>query len=630
MPRPIELTDFARLSAASATSVASAREAAAAHGPYSPPQTAPPRSLLRRPRSRVSLMSDPDEHSPAVPDDDVFADDGLDPFHEDTASTTNEPSVTGTATPGRLSRSSTQVSVRPHGVASEQSHPLAAPKRTATEAARQPDVGIIAEQLSRALRGTSVTRRFRSAAPFASNESTQLTATASSTISATSPSLLTHSTAPSDAPHTHTYESVIDGVGAPPPSLRSHAYTSGSSYASSPAMAASPNLMLRPNSQTYRDDSTLDVDDTTTHDGTTASSLIEPPSPLAPSISSTHHDTTPDQFHLQPEKREAIFRECLAAPEVDVDELRRIVWAYGVPDRPWARPLAWKLLLGLLPPEQSEWESTLAARRAEYWREVDIVSTNPSDVSATTNDHPLSTNPDSKWAEYFRDRSLRDLIEKDVARTHADLHRFVPLHEALRRILFVYAKRNTRTNTDGYRQGMNELAAPFLLVFSEAPYVDKSDAEADAYFCFRAIMDEMTTLYAVKETETVGIGRQLRELNALLRIKDPRLEAHLAQLSIEPRFYALRWMRVWLSMEFEIPDVLRLWDSFIATEIRLPWLRYTCVALLIRIREQLLEEDFNGCMHLLRKYPPCDVSEVLRVADRLRTANVTIVRTARR
>jgi TBC1 domain family protein 5 len=143
-------------------------------------------------------------------------------------------------------------------------------------------------------------------------------------------------------------------------------------------------------------------------------------------------------------------------------------------------------------------------------------------------------------------------------------------------------------------------------------------------------MKDMAAVYVANETEALGVGRQICELQALLRIKDPRLDAHLTQLGIDPRFYALRWIRLWLAREFAIPDVLRLWDSFFAADIRLPWLRYVCVSMLIRIRADLLGEDFAGCMKLLLHYPSCDVAELLQIADRLRTANVTIVRTTLR
>lgn len=325
------------------------------------------------------------------------------------------------------------------------------------------------------------------------------------------------------------------------------------------------------------------------------------------------------------ETREEIFRRCLEQPTVDVDELRRIVWTHGVPSATWARPLAWKLLTAYLPPDRADWDSTLACKRERYWATVHDVTVDPSE-RPVDGDHPLNDAASSQWREYFDDSDTRTVIQRDVLRTHPDLHRFAPLRDSLERILFVYAKEHKSLS---YRQGMNELAAPFLIVFSEVRGVDMSDVEADAYFCFENVMAEMTSCYIPKETESDGIGRQLRELQALLRIKDPELEQRLESLGIDPRFYGLRWIRLWACHEFSLPDCLSLWDSFLCAEVRLPWIRYVCVAMLIRLRQRLLQSDFTACMKLLLNYPACDVTELLRIADRLRTSNAVIVRTSR-
>lgn len=519
-----------------------------------------------------------------------------------------------------------------------------------------------------------------------------------------------------------------------------------------------------------------------------------PPLPAEPSQSSPpqqrHNDGLSPRTGLSIEQREDMFRQCLSTSCVDVDELRRIVWAHGMPGTSdtlfspptpssstpssptsatdslfstrskasissWVRPLTWKLLCGYLPPERSEWASVLAANRARYWAVVHDATIDPS-ARPMDGDHPLSESDTSQWREFFRDADVRALIARDAQRTHADLSAVHQrIRDPLERLLFVYAKNHPNP---GYRQGMNELAAPFLIVFAQEikgsrstasstfhqqqqqqggfgfgfgggggmgregidfDYVttlsdvgmlgiDESDVEADAYFCFCKIMKEMITCYvqdtpsppaaasassstsppissvsasagnhhsmaispmlpmpkpnsaslsstqptttstststsssasasapdpvpssAPNAQQQQGIGRQLRELQALLRIKDPKLEGRLDSLGIDPRFYGLRWIRLWLSHEFKLPDCLCLWDSFLTAEVRLPWIRYVCVAMLIRVRDDLLNADFTKCMKMLLNYPPCDVARLLRIADRLRTSNAVIVRTAR-
>lgn len=350
----------------------------------------------------------------------------------------------------------------------------------------------------------------------------------------------------------------------------------------------------------------------------------------ASSVASSSPGLQPLERAVDGLERETLFRSCLSGASVDVDELRRLVWELGVPETTWARPMTWKLLVEYLPPDRVYWTKTLGNKRARYWSMVADVTVDPRREGAPdVGDHPLSVGGDSEWREYFEDKDLRESISRDVCRTWPELSRMTRLKECLERILFVHSK--THPNV-GYRQGMNELAAVFLLVFADEKGVDLSDVEADAYFCFEIIMREMAICYVGEAPggEVEGMERQLREFVALFRIKDPVLERHLETLKIEARFYALRWVRLWLAREFPLPDLVTLWDSFLTSEQRLLWVRYVCVAMLIRIREALLMGDFVDCMKLLLHYPPCDIAEVLRTADRLRTSNVVIVRKARR
>lgn len=71
--------------------------------------------------------------------------------------------------------------------------------------------------------------------------------------------------------------------------------------------------------------------------------------------------------------------------------------------------------------------------------------------------------------------------------------------------------------------------------------------------------------------------------------------------------------------------LLRVWDSLLTAEVRLPWLRYVIVAMLVSVRGPLLAADFGGALKLLLHYPGRDVATVLRAADRLRTSNVVMV-----
>ncbi|GAB0489479.1 hypothetical protein MMPV_000698 [Pyropia vietnamensis] len=238
-----------------------------------------------------------------------------------------------------------------------------------------------------------------------------------------------------------------------------------------------------------------------------------------------------------------LLAECMDAPLIDTDELRRLVWAHGVPC-PADRPAVWKVLLGVLPPERGRWDEVAGRCRADYWAAVAAASADPSEVDDVHGvggggvgrgmgglggsgwasagdggdgggngsrdgdddsgggggiaDHPLSTAADSRWAAHFADARLRQTIDADVARTHPGVAGWRRLRPALGRLLFVYAKAHPAI---GYRQGMNELGAVFLVVYSAACASagagadGETDAEADAYASLAEVLTEMAPLY---------------------------------------------------------------------------------------------------------------------------------------
>ncbi len=94
-----------------------------------------------------------------------------------------------------------------------------------------------------------------------------------------------------------------------------------------------------------------------------------------------------------------------------------------------------------------------------------------------TSFQPLSTSTKSVWNAYFKDKELVDEIDKDVKRTLPHLHFFnhdksvgsTKHYEALKRILFIYAKLNPGIK---YVQGMNEILGPIYYIFASDPDAD--------------------------------------------------------------------------------------------------------------------------------------------------------------
>ncbi|SCV67360.1 BQ2448_6006 [Microbotryum intermedium] len=148
---------------------------------------------------------------------------------------------------------------------------------------------------------------------------------------------------------------------------------------------------------------------------------------------------------------------------------------------------------------------------------------------------------------------------------------------ALLRPLFVYATLNPGLS---YVQGMNSLLAVFYWIFSSDPESKPTDAEAVAFFALGAILSQLRDLYvpsldgtpvasssssfSLRGSAPTGLGAILARFTSLLAWLDPTVAMALEHKNIDPALYVFRWLTTWFANEFQLPDLVRIWDRVIA------------------------------------------------------------------
>lgn len=101
---------------------------------------------------------------------------------------------------------------------------------------------------------------------------------------------------------------------------------------------------------------------------------------------------------------------------------------------------------------------------------------------------------------------------------------------------------------------------------------------------------------------SAGVIQSIREYDALLFFLDRPLWCALDRLGIDPRFYAFRWITLFLSQEFELPDLLRVWDSLFADPHKFRFLLFICVALIRTVRLPILAtQDFSLALKIVQR-----------------------------
>jgi TBC1 domain family protein 5 len=189
-------------------------------------------------------------------------------------------------------------------------------------------------------------------------------------------------------------------------------------------------------------------------------------------------------------------------------------------------------------------------------------------------------------------------------------------------ILFVFCKLNPDL---GYRQGMHELLAPMLWVVERdavnlgqsskamgedavirAVY-DADHIEHDAFALFGQVMQNAKSFYEQTThaaADNPMVLRSKRIVFDMLSKVDRELSTHLEKLDIMPQIFLMRWVRLLFGREFPFDDVLTMWDVIFANDTSLEIVDHICIAMVLRIRWELMDSDYNNALTLLLRYPP--------------------------
>eukprot|EP00276_Gloeochaete_wittrockiana_P011379 CAMPEP_0184649718 /NCGR_PEP_ID=MMETSP0308-20130426/7123_1 /TAXON_ID=38269 /ORGANISM="Gloeochaete witrockiana, Strain SAG 46.84" /LENGTH=448 /DNA_ID=CAMNT_0027082649 /DNA_START=98 /DNA_END=1441 /DNA_ORIENTATION=+ len=304
------------------------------------------------------------------------------------------------------------------------------------------------------------------------------------------------------------------------------------------------------------------------------------------------------------------------------------------------RSVYWKIFLGLLPLNSAPktWPSKMRLHRENYeeLKEKYLVDPRRQDLDPTFN-HPLALDSSSPWTKFFENKEIEQTIRQDVKRCFPNYDFFRDAHtqERMVRILLIWSRCHSKLS---YRQGMDDLLGPILYVLwqdsdalsldgtADDVTIDSVDASAvissehvehDAYIMFDALMQLVAPFFAPAESTNSPsqIIKGCRNVQyVLLKEIDHLLHTRLESLGIEPQLYALRWIRLLVVREFHLQDVLRIWDALFSFDKTLSLINYLCVAMLLYVREFLLQNDHQACLKRLLNFPP--VEDVFVLVER--------------
>lgn len=129
---------------------------------------------------------------------------------------------------------------------------------------------------------------------------------------------------------------------------------------------------------------------------------------------------------------------------------------------------------------------------------------------------------------------------------------------------------------------MNEVLAVVYYCFwsfSDFNVISKDNLECDLFFCFTNLMTEIRDGFIRDlDKEESGITGRVATFAALLQQLDPPIYNNLELQQVNHQFYSLRWFMLLMCQEFDMSNVIRLWDTLFSDPDRFNFLNFICVA----------------------------------------------------
>nr|POF15228.1 tbc1 domain family member 5 [Quercus suber] len=327
-----------------------------------------------------------------------------------------------------------------------------------------------------------------------------------------------------------------------------------------------------------------------------------------------------------------------------LDELKRAtrIGTHSSAASSGLRSVFWKAFLLFGSVETTTWAKTLLSSRSAYnslrMHFLRLLE-HENEVSADEGSFGEDSAQTSLKEAHRHDQELRAEILQDVERCLPEILYFrqADTQKLMTDILFVFCKLNPDIS---YRQGMHELLAPILWVVEkdaielgqsskamgeEAMITNLLSAEYvehDAFALFGQVMHSAKNFY--EQTTHSGkenpiVRRSQHVFETLLPEVDKALAQHMQDIEIMPQVFIIRWVRLLFGREFPFDEVLNMWDVIFAEDPSLEIVDYVCVAMLLRIRFDLMEADYNMALTLLLRYPELgkDLSPQAFVTDAL-------------
>lgn len=345
----------------------------------------------------------------------------------------------------------------------------------------------------------------------------------------------------------------------------------------------------------------------------------EPPHPARPFV-----DTTA-------EAQAALFRVLLDADSaVDENKLRRAA-STGVP--PHARPVVWRMLLGVTAFDSSDGLAAEQKRTRDYANLAADADADDGEVSrriravlkrSSTAYQPASTHEKKAGRQGSTSGESYDGDDDDDQEQNPTLQDAPRPNGAVnangRAGAYVRSGRHSKVRIvdrdivarftrviNTFLEGSGS-AVDFHadMVYLCAPFIELMSTESDAYYAFNALMQQYQHMFTDE-----GLGEAVSEFTTMFRSLHQDLYDHFVSEEVDINAWVRKWLRGLLVQQLPRRALLRLWDVYFANH-GLDLHPYVCLVFIEHIKSELQDcDDGERITSVLGKLPPLDMDYVI-------------------
>ena len=207
--------------------------------------------------------------------------------------------------------------------------------------------------------------------------------------------------------------------------------------------------------------------------------------------------------------------------------------------------------------------------------------------------------------EEFNEKKTAKIIKGDIERTKVLESIYMDNYkDYLFQFLIYYINRNKIT----YKQGLNEIAGPFILLKYKLKI-----SFTKIYCMFTCFIDKFLTNYFL-ENDFYSLKSSLSLVNILLKYHSPDIFQLFEYSLIYPDLYATSWLLTLFSNKCTLNVVYYLWDKIILFDDSL-FIHFFIVAFLIKNKKKFFEVDCNIILSVLSKLRIISLDEINNILD---------------